>query len=182
VRERARQHVERDLHLPADEIGDHGRSAAIGDVDHVGAGHHFLGVGDEFGDCLRRKRRVCHHHQRKIDQAGDRRDVSQQVERKVVEQRHVDRGGRRNEQQRVAVGRRVDHGLDGDIAAGPRLVFDHDRLAESLRQPRGHDPRDDIGPAAGRKSDDPAQRPRRIGLRAGATRRGGKRTAGAREM
>src|SRR5262249_28543552 len=92
------------------------------------------------------------------------------------------RGGRRNEQQRVAVGRRVDHGLDGDIAAGARLVFDHDRLAESLRQPRSHDPRDDIGPAAGRKSDDPAQRPRRIGLRAGATRYGGKGAGGAREI
>src|SRR5262249_60165383 len=69
-----------------------------------------------------------------------------------------------------------------DIAAGARLVFDHDRLTEPLRQPRRHDPRHDVGAAAGRKADDPAQPPRRVGLRAGATRSGWKGAGGAREM
>src|SRR5262249_30868067 len=62
--------------------------------------------------------------------------------------------------------------------AGARFVFDHDRLTEPLGQPRGHDPRHDVGPAAGRKADDPAQRPRRVGLRAGATRYGGEGARG----
>ena len=73
-----------------------------------------------------RKRRVRDHHQREIDQSGNRRDISQQVERKRLEQRDVDGRGRRNEQQRVTVGGRIDHRLDGNIAAGARLVLDHD--------------------------------------------------------
>ena len=52
----------------------------------------------------------------------------------------VDDGGRAEEQQRVAVGRRIGHRLDGKAAAGARPVLDDDLLAEPLRQPRRHDP------------------------------------------
>src|SRR5262249_42994989 len=66
--------------------------------------------------------------------------------------------------QRVAVGRRIDHGLDRDIAAGAGPVLDHHRLGEALREPWCHDPRHDIGAAAGRKADHEAQRAQRVGL------------------
>ena len=33
--------IEHDLHLPAEQIGQRGRRAAIGHVDHVDAGHHL---------------------------------------------------------------------------------------------------------------------------------------------
>jgi hypothetical protein len=96
--------------------------AAIGHVDHVEPGHHLeqfaghmrgragaeradadlarigLDVADEFGDRFRRERWIGDHDERKIDQPGDRCDVSQQIELQIVEQRDVDRGGRGNEQ------------------------------------------------------------------------------------
>src|SRR5262249_57659050 len=72
--------------------------------------------------------------------------------------------------------------VGGGMAGGAGLVSDPDGLTEPLRQPRGHDSRHDVGSAAGRKADDPAQRPHRVGLRAGATRYGGKDAGGAREV
>jgi len=36
-------------------------------------------------------------------------------------------------QQRVAVGRSLGHGIARQVAAGARLVLDHDRLAEARR-------------------------------------------------
>jgi hypothetical protein len=59
--------------------------------------------------------------------------------------------GRRNEHQRVAVRGSTDGRLDRDIGGGAGLVFDDDRLAETLRQPLGHDARHGVGPAARRK-------------------------------
>src|SRR5213596_2200922 len=41
--------------------------------------------------------------------------------------------------QTVATSPPDGYTLHRDIAAGTRLVFDHDRLADSLRQPRRHD-------------------------------------------
>jgi hypothetical protein len=66
------------------------------------------------------------------------------------------------EEQRVAVRGCADGCLDRDIAGCAGLVFDDDRLAETLRQPLGHDPRHGVSPAARRKPDDPAQRPCRV--------------------
>src|SRR5262249_20691976 len=68
-----------------------------------------------------------------------------------------------------------DHRLDRDVAAGARPVLDDDLLAESLRQPRPHDAGDGVGAAACGKADDPAHRPRRIGLRPRETRHGRQR-------
>jgi hypothetical protein len=88
---------------------------------------------------------VHDQHERKIDQPRHRRDIAQQVEGKIVEQRHVDRGRRPDEEDRVAVGRRIGHCLDRDVGAGAGLVLDDDRLPEPLRQPPRHDPRYGVG-------------------------------------
>jgi hypothetical protein len=41
VSDRLDQRVEYDLHLPAEQIGNRGSSAAIGHMDNVDAGHHL---------------------------------------------------------------------------------------------------------------------------------------------
>ena len=85
VLDRRRHGGEHDLHLPAEQIGERGRRAAIGHVDHVDAGHHLeqlaghmgrgpvagrrhvdlarigLGIGDELGNRLGRNRWIDHH-------------------------------------------------------------------------------------------------------------------------
>jgi hypothetical protein len=87
VSERARRRVEHELHLSADQIGERLRDAAIRHVHHVEPGHHLeelagdvgrgpiaagtdidlagigLGIGDEFRNGARGKRRIDFHHQ-----------------------------------------------------------------------------------------------------------------------
>ena len=88
-----------------------------------------------------------------------------EIEIELVVERGVDGVGRRDQKQRVAVGRRAHDRLGGDIGAAARPVFDDDRLAEPLRQPLPHQPRRDVRRAAGGVADDQPYRPRRIGLR-----------------
>ena len=125
---------------------------------------------DELGEGLRGNPWVHHQHQRQLGQPGDRRDVALKIERQRFVERGIDRVGGDGEQQRVAVGRRIDHRLDADIGAAARLVLDHDRLAEPVRQPLRQEPRNQVGGAAGRIGHDPSHRPRRLGLREGKLR------------
>ena len=67
--------------------------------------------------------------------------------------------------KRVTVRGRSHDDLGADIAAGAGPVFDDELLAEPLRQRLSNEARDDVGCIAGRKADDDAHRPRRIGLR-----------------
>ena len=71
----------------------------------------------------------------------------------------VDSVAERHVEQRIAVGRRVDDGIGGDIAAGARAVVDDDILPEPLRQRLLQDARDDIGRQTGCETDDQVQRP-----------------------
>jgi len=66
-------------------------------------------------------------------------------------------------------------GFGRDVAACPGPVVDDERLAESIRQPLTQQPRDDVGRAAGRKTDDDPHRPRRIDLRESKARDGRQR-------
>src|SRR5262249_19803389 len=85
--------------------------------------------------------------------------------------RGIDRGHRRDHEQRVAVGGCLHDRLGGDVAAGARPILDDELLAETLRKPLPDQPRDNVGGAAGGKSHQQAHRPRRIGLRCGNTQR-----------
>src|SRR5262249_59695997 len=64
-----------------------------------------------------------------------------------------------------SVGWRTYDRLGGDIAGGSRPVFHDERLAQPLRQPMPDQTREGVGPAAGRKANNDAHWPRRIGLR-----------------
>src|SRR5262249_1463000 len=93
-----------DLRLACEEISKCRPRAAIGQVNHVDAGHHLeklaggvavssgarrrhgelagigLGIGDELGNRLGRNRRVHHHDEAASDDARDRRDVADEIE------------------------------------------------------------------------------------------------------
>src|SRR5262249_597617 len=66
---------------------------------------------------------------------------------------------------REAVGGGGEGGVGGNVAGGTGRVLDDEWLAEPLRQRLTYQTRDDLGYATGRKADDDAHRPRRIGLR-----------------
>ena len=124
----ARHGVEHHLHLPAEQIGQRGRRAAIGHVQHVDAGHHLeqlagdmwpwfrcrprhvdlagicFGVGDELGNGLGRNRRIHLHDIGHAHDAGDRRNVANEIEIELVVERRVDRVRRSDQEERVAVG------------------------------------------------------------------------------
>src|SRR5262249_51665526 len=80
----------------------------------------------------------------------------------------IDRVGRGDDRQRVAVGRRLHAVLVAYGAAAPRAVFHDDLLPDELGQPLRHEARDEIGAASGRAGDDNPHRLRRIRLRARA--------------
>src|SRR3954454_2153892 len=107
----------------------------------------------------------CTTMTRATHEARDRRDVTEEIETEFLVQRRIDGVWRTNQEQRVAVGRRVHDRLGGDVAAGAQPVFDDEWLAEPLRQPLTDQPRQDVVRAPGGEADDDAHRLRRIGLR-----------------
>jgi hypothetical protein len=124
-----------------------------------------LGVGRELGNRLGRHRGIDHHHEGEADEASDRRDVAQEHEIELVVERRVDRVRRAGDEERVAVRRRPHHHFGADIVAAPWAVFDHELLAQPLREPRRDEPRENVWRASGARGGDDAHRPRRIGLR-----------------
>ena len=106
------------------------------------------------------------HHVGQPDRSADRRAVADEVERHVLVERRVDGVVRTGEGDRVAVGRRAERRRHADIAAGAGPVLDDELLPQVIRQVLADDARDDVVGAARRERDDPAHRPRRIGLRA----------------
>jgi hypothetical protein len=119
-------------------------------------------ASDEFGEVLGRERQVLFHHIGERHGAGDRGGVAHEVERDVGVERLVDGVVRRHEADGVAVGRRGQHVLHADIAAGADVVLDDELLAELFRQVLAEDARDGVVGAAGGERHDEAHRPRRI--------------------
>ena len=103
---------------------------------------------------------------------GDRHDVADEIERKLLVERRVDRVGRADDEQRVTVRWCPHDGFGADVAAGPRPVVDDELLAQPFREPLRDEARGDVGRTAGGKADDDAHRPRRIGLRPCEARNG----------
>ena len=124
-----------------------------------------FGVGDEFRQRLRGVCRIHHHDEGGARDAGDRRDVADEIEIQFRVEAHIGNGRRADQEQRVAVGGRASDRFGRDIGAGARAVLDDDLLAEPLRERLADDARDDVGRRAGGKADDQMHRPRRIGIR-----------------
>jgi hypothetical protein len=124
-----------------------------------------LSGGDELRNCCGRNRWAHHHDVGPDNNAGDRRDVTDQMEIQFVVERCVDRLCRTDHKQCVAVSGRAHDGLGGDVGTSARPVLDDEWLAEALRQPLTDQAREDVSLAASGKGDDHAYWPRRIGLR-----------------
>ena len=204
--DRRGEHVEHHLHPAADQVGQGLRRTAIGHVDDVDAGHELeqlgrdmgsgavarrgevelagigLGIGDELGNRFDRQRRIHLHDHGGAHDARDRSDIAEEIEIEVVVERHVDHVRRRDQEQRIAVGRRVGSGLGTDIAAGARPVVDDELLAEPLRQPVADQAGVDVGRGAGRKADDDMHGPRRVGFGAHDARHGRERGTARRQL
>src|SRR5215813_13718248 len=107
-----------------------------------------LGIGDELGNRLGRKRWMYRYDVGLPVNAGDRRDVADEIETKLVIERGVDGIPTADHEQRVSVCRRAHDGLGADIAAAARSVVDNKWLAEAIRQPLPHRTRNGVGIAA----------------------------------
>src|SRR5262249_61008991 len=138
----------------ADTAGPH--------IDLAGIG---LSVSDQVGNRLRWERRVYHQHAHSADDAGNRRDVADEIETKIVVKRDVPRVICTNHEERIAIGWRPHHRLGGQIAAGAWPVLDDELLAEPFRQQLAYQSANYVSCAAGWPADDQPHGPRRIGLR-----------------
>ena len=142
---------------------------------HVDLARIGLGVGDELGNRLDRNRWIDHHDEGSAVDTRDRHDVADEIEAKIVVESRIERVGRCNLQERVAIGKRPDYRFSGEICAGTRSVLDDELLPESLRQPFTHQPRNDVRPTTSGITDDHAYWPRRISLRPSEARHGRER-------
>ena len=157
-------------------------------MDEVDTGHHFeqfagemlcgpvagrpvanlawigFRVGDEFGNRLRRKRSAYRHDVGKSRDAGNRRDVADEIETEFFVERRIDCVHGTTQQESVTVSGCTNDRFGSQIAARAGPVLDNDWLVELVRQPLTDQARNDVKSTAGRKADEDAQRPRRIGL------------------
>src|SRR5262245_40485719 len=117
------------------------------------------------GNRLHGDRWVNLHDERHADDAANRCDIADKIEIELLVERRVDRVGRADQQERVAVRRRIHDAFGGDIATGARPIVDDNLLTEPLGEPLRHHPRRNVGRTASRKPNNQAHRSRRVGLR-----------------
>ena len=162
------QGFEQNLHLSAEQIGKCLRRTAIRDMDEVDTGHHFeqcagemlcgpvagrpladlarigFRVGDKFGNRLRRKRSTYRHDVGKSRDAGNRRDVADEIETEFFVERRIDCVHCTAQQESVTVGGCANDRFGSQIAARARPVLDNDWLVELVRQPLTDQARNDV--------------------------------------
>src|SRR5262245_41651834 len=95
----------------------------------------------------------------------NRRNIANEVVVEFFEQCCIDCCGSTDHEERIAVCRRTHDRLYTDIATTARTVLDDELLTEALRQPLTNEARSNVVNTTGRKWDNDAHRPRRIGLR-----------------
>ena len=189
---RGRDRRERHRDMPAQQIGQRGAGALVGnmhqrdaggarkifagdvargagaggaEIDLAGIG---LGVGDQLGHGLGRERGIHHQRIRRIADHADRRKILARIVADILVERRSDRQRAGiAEQQRVAVGIALRHRLGADGAAGAGAVVDHDFFAEQFAHLVGNAAADDRGRAARRERDHQRDGAVRKGLRVG---------------
>jgi hypothetical protein len=82
---------------------------------HVDFARIGLGISDEFGNSFGRQRWIYYHDARHADDAGDRRNVADEIEVKLLIERRVDSVCRVGQKERIAVRRRTHDRLRADI-------------------------------------------------------------------
>src|SRR5262249_41310943 len=104
-----------------------------------------LGIGDELGNRLGRKRWMYRYDVGLPVNAGDRRDVADEMEHRRLTERGVEGLPPAGYGSGVSVWGRAPDALGADFAAAARWVLDNKLLPEPLRQPLTHQTRDDVG-------------------------------------
>jgi hypothetical protein len=116
-------------------------------VQHVDAGHHLeqlaadvdrgsnagrshielarigFGIGNEFSDRLGRNRRIDDHHERLATNAGDRRNIANEVVIELWVERGIDGVARTDKQECVSVGGSIHDHLGRKVAPGARPIL-----------------------------------------------------------
>jgi hypothetical protein len=116
-------------------------------------------VGNKFGNCLGRKRRVEVDNVGKSDQACNWCNVPHEIEIELFVEGRIDCVDRAAQQQRVAIGRRPNDRFGRYIGACARPIFDDELLAQPLREPLADQARSEVKVSAGGKADDDAHGP-----------------------
>src|SRR5215831_21096254 len=104
----------------------------------------------------------------------DRSNIADEVVRKLFIDGRVDRQPDTDQKQGVTVRRRSHDLKRADVSATARPILNDERLSKPLREQLTEQSRVDIVRAAGRKGNNDAHRPGRIGLRPRETRHGRK--------
>src|SRR5262249_51797227 len=133
-------------------------------------------------NCFGRDRWVHHHHQGRADDAGNWRDVADEIVIELVVECGVDRVQGSRQEERVAVGRGAHDRLGGNIAARAWSILDDERLTEPLRQALAHQASDDVSRSTRRKTDNDVDWSCRIGLGPGEMRYGRERGSAGGQM
>jgi hypothetical protein len=124
---------------------------------------------NQLADVFRRKRGMHDDHQRPARNEHDGRVIDERIELDRIQAR-INRPARRDQRERIAVGRRAHARFVADRAARAAAVLDDHLLADALADLLSDDARDQVRPAARRRAHDDADRPRRILLRPGVDR------------
>ena len=137
------------------------RRAEAADSDRQPIGL-LLGQCDECGKVIRRQVGIADQKAWHARDHSDRREIGHRIERQLGIERRIDCMTAEAHQKRVAVRERLGHRLGGEIAAGARPIFDHDRLPQGRLHRLRDRARHRVRGAAGRCADQELDRPRRI--------------------
>src|SRR6516165_4732817 len=143
--------------LPAQQVGNGKRGAAIGHVHHADASHHLeqlaghmhrcsvttrrivdlsgigFSKGNELGNRLGWEGWIYFHNEGHTNGARDRNDVADKIVAEIVVEGSVDRVRRTDLEKRVAVGRSAHDDFGANSPAGTGPVLDHEGPTEPLR-------------------------------------------------
>src|SRR6516162_4065600 len=186
VLDRCSQSIKHDRHLPGEKVDKRRPAASVRYMLHVHASHGLeqlavdmlrasgttgrhvdlagirRGVRDELGKRLSRERRMHDQDADPSMSARDRRDIAQDIEIELIVERDVPTISRSKLQEGVAIRGRSHDCLGSNIAARTRPVFDDELLTKVLRQPLTEKTCKQVRHAPRRKSNDQADRSRRI--------------------
>src|SRR5215467_1368372 len=122
------------------------------------------------------------HEVGNADDARDWRDVADKIVSEFFVERRVDRRRGIDQEEGVAVRGRAYDRFRGDGVIRARDVFDDEWLTKPLGKPSPQHTRENIRRTAGRRTDDDAHRPRRVGLRPRDARHGRQRGSARGQM
>ena len=119
-----------------------GADAGRAEIELAGIG---FGIGDELRNGHDRKRRIYHQHMGHAHDAGDRLDVADEIEGKLLIERVIDRVGGNDLEQRIAVRWGLNDRLGSEIATAPGRFSTMNGWPSRSGSQVAHQPSQDVG-------------------------------------